>query len=514
MGRFSVLLKNMHLPVLSCNRFSHCFANPPFCVQEVSTDYHLGKVLGRGQFGITRLAESKSDKNNYACKSIAKRKLACKEDIEDVQREVQIMHHLKGHPNVTYLRGTYEDKQNVHLVMDLCGGGELFDAIVHRGSYSEKDAAALIRTIVSVVAHCHNLGVIHRDLKPENFLLESKDPNARVLCTDFGLSVFFKPGAKFNEVVGSAYYVAPEVLRKKYGKEADIWSCGVILYILLSGVPPFWGDTEQQIFQSILKGELDFESDPWPKVSDAAKDCVRQMLEMNPAKRATADQILKHPWMKEHGVASDKPMDNVILTRLNNFASMNKLKKEAMKIIASNMPADEIAGLKVIFESIDEDKSGTITAAELQQALTKTGTSLKKEDVESLLAMIDVDANGTIEYEEFLAATMSRHQMEKEENLRTAFAHFDTNGDGVISQEELRAALAGGAMAEMDAAELEKIIAEVDKDGNGEIDYDEFCFMITKTAGDIERMTTVAERNRGHLNPYKADRCMMGAGAV
>jgi len=154
-------------------------------VQEVSTDYHLGKVLGRGQFGITRLAESKSDKNNYACKSIAKRKLACKEDIEDVQREVQIMHHLKGHPNVTYLRGTYEDKQNVHLVMDLCGGGELFDAIVHRGSYSEKDAAALIRTIVSVVAHCHNLGVIHRDLKPSN-LLVGEDGVLKVI--DFGLA--------------------------------------------------------------------------------------------------------------------------------------------------------------------------------------------------------------------------------------------------------------------------------------------------------------------------------------
>lgn len=480
----------------------------------MSSDYHLGKVLGRGQFGTTRLAESKKEAKTFACKSIAKRKLTCPEDIEDVQREVQIMHHLKGHPNITYLRDTFEDRQNVHLVMDLCGGGELFDAIVKRGSYSEKDAAELIRTIVSVVAHCHSMNVIHRDLKPENFLLESNAKDARILCTDFGLSVFFKPGQQFSDVVGSAYYVAPEVLRKRYGPEADIWSCGVILYILLSGVPPFWGETETQIFESILKADLDFESDPWPAISDAAKDCVRRMLERNPAKRAKADEILKHPWMKEHGVASDKPLGNAIFNRLSNFAGMNKLKKEAMKIIAAGMPADEIAGLRQVFESIDTDKSGTITAQELHDALTKKGTSLKAEDVESLLSLIDVDANGTIEYEEFLAATMSQQQMESEENLRAAFAHFDTDGDGTISRLELRTALAGG-LVDMSEAEIESIINEVDHDGNGEIDYEEFCDMILKqaTGGAQAQMATVASKTRGDINPYKAAQSLVPGGA-
>ena len=154
----------------------------------MNKDYRLGKVLGRGQFGTTRLAEDQNRGEKFACKSIAKGKLSCKEDIEDVQREVQIMHHLKGHPNVTYLRGAYEDKQNVHLVMDLCGGGELFDAIIKRGKYSEKDAADLIRTIVSVVAHCHNMGVIHRDLKPDNVLI-AEDYVAKV--ADLGASTRF-----------------------------------------------------------------------------------------------------------------------------------------------------------------------------------------------------------------------------------------------------------------------------------------------------------------------------------
>ena len=483
-------------------------------MQEVATEYHLGKVLGRGQFGTTRIAESKREGKVYACKSIAKRTLTCPEDIEDVQREVQIMHHLKGHPNITYLRDTFEDRQNVHLVMDLCGGGELFDAIVKRGSYSEKDAASLIRTIVSVVAHCHSMNVIHRDLKPENFLLESDGPDARILCTDFGLSVFFKPGQQFSDVVGSAYYVAPEVLRKRYGPEADIWSCGVILYILLSGVPPFWGETETQIFESILKADLDFESDPWPSISDAAKDCVRRMLERNPAKRAKADEILKHPWMKEHGVASDKPLGNAIFNRLSNFAGMNKLKKEAMKIIATGMPADEIAGLRAVFEAIDTDRSGTITAQELHDALTKKGTNLRQEDVENLLKLIDVDANGTIEYEEFLAATLSQQQMENEENLRSAFAHFDTNGDGIISRDELRQALANGIVSISDD-DLEQIIQEVDHDGNGEIDYDEFCTMVLKsTSGGQQALADVASKNRGSMNPYKAAQSLSTVGAT
>jgi len=479
-------------------------------LQDINQDYSLGKVLGRGQFGTTRVAEEKKIRDKYACKSIAKRKLSCKEDIEDVQREVQIMHHLKGHPNVTYLRGTYEDPQNVHLVMDLCGGGELFDAIIKAGTYSEKDAAALIRTIVSVVAHCHSMGVMHRDLKPENFLLESPEPGSRVLCTDFGLSVFFKPNQKFKDIVGSAYYVAPEVLRRDYGPEADIWSCGVILYILLSGMPPFWGDTENEIFKSILKGEVDFKTDPWPKISDQAKDCVAKMLQLNPKKRATADEILKHPWMKENGVASEKPLDNAILTRLNNFASMNKFKKEAMKIIAGNMPEEEIVGLKHMFEAIDADKSGTITAAELRAALMDKGTALKEQDVQALLEMVDVDENGTIEYHEFLAATMSQHQMEKEENLRAAFKHFDKNGDGIISQSELRLALQNGSIG-LSEDELTQVLSEVDKDGNGEIDYNEFVEMLTKVAQPTGHITSTT---RGELNAYKAAHSLMGQGAV
>ena len=164
-------------------------------MEDVRSLYTIGKELGRGQFGVTHLCTSKASGEQFACKTIAKRKLVNKEDIEDVRREVQIMHHLTGQPNIVELKGAYEDKHSVHLVMELCAGGELFDRIISKGHYTERGAASLLRTIVQIVHTCHSMGVVHRDLKPENFLLLSKDENAPLKATDFGLSVFFKQGS-------------------------------------------------------------------------------------------------------------------------------------------------------------------------------------------------------------------------------------------------------------------------------------------------------------------------------
>ena len=228
-------------------------------MEDVRAAYSMGKELGRGQFGVTHLCTHKASGEKLACKTIAKRKLATKEDVEDVRREVQIMHHLSGQPNVVSLRGAYEDKHNVHLVMELCAGGELFDRIIAKGQYTERAAASLLRTIVQIVHTCHAMGVMHRDIKPENFLLLSKDEDAPLKATDFGLSVFFKEGEVLRDIVGSAYYIAPEVLKRRYGPEADIWSVGVMLYIFLAGVPPFWAGREVPalVYRSIVRNPSD-----------------------------------------------------------------------------------------------------------------------------------------------------------------------------------------------------------------------------------------------------------------
>ncbi|GAB2232748.1 hypothetical protein Droror1_Dr00011801 [Drosera rotundifolia] len=269
------------------------------------------------------------------------------------------------------------------------------------------------------------MGVIHRDLKPENFLLLNKDENSPLKATDFGET--------FKDIVGSAYYIAPEVLKRKYGPEVDIWSIGVMLYILLSGVPPFFlgqslvisAGTEHGIFNAILGGHVDFTSDPWPSLSPQAKDLVRKMLNSDPKQRLTAYQVLNHPWIKEDGETPDTPLDNAVLDRLKQFRAMNKFKKVALRVIAGCLSEEEIMGLKQMFKSMDTDNSGTITLEELKQGLQKQGTRLSELEVKQLMEAADADGNGTIDYEEFITATMHMNRMDREEHLYTAFQYFE-----------------------------------------------------------------------------------------
>ncbi|KAK8545053.1 hypothetical protein V6N12_025907 [Hibiscus sabdariffa] len=394
-------------------------------MEDIKATYNIGKELGRGQFGVTYLCTNKATGEQFACKTIAKRKLVSNEDKEDVRREVQIMHHLTGQPNIVELKGAYEDKQSVHLVMELCRGGEL-------------------------------------DLKPENFLMLNKEENSPLKATDFGLSAFFKPGQVFKDIVGSAYYIAPEVLKRKYGPEADIWSLGVILYILLSGFPPFWAESENGIFLAVLRGHVDFTSKPWHSISPQAKDLVKKMLNSNPSKRLTAFEVLNHPWIKEDGEAPNTLLDNAVLTRLKQFKAMNQFKKVALKVIAGCLSEEEIKGLKEMFKGMDTDNSGTITLEELKQGLAKQGTKLSEYEVKQLMEAADADGNGTIDYEEFITATMHMNRMDREEHLYHAFQHFDKDNSGYITIEELEQALREYGI--IDRKKIKEILSEVDSD--------------------------------------------------
>ncbi|KAG0470896.1 hypothetical protein HPP92_017016 [Vanilla planifolia] len=445
-------------------------------LEDVKSYYTIGKVLGRGQFGVTYLCTEIATGHSYACKSISKRKLVHKSDKEDIKREVQIMQHLTGQSNIVEFKGAYEDKHSVNIVMELCAGGELFDRIIAKGHYSERSAASICRAIVNVVNICHFMGVMHRDLKPENFLLGNTNEYVGLKATDFGLSVFIEEGKVYRDIVGSAYYVAPEVLKRSYGKEIDMWSAGVILYILLSGVPPFWAENEKGIFDAILQGDIDFESAPWPSISNSAKDLVRKMLTQNPKQRITSAQALEHPWIKVGGEASDKPIDSAVLSRMNQFRAMNKLKKMALKVIAENLTEEEIVGLKQMFANMDTDNSGTITYEELKTGLARLGSKLSDVEVKQLMEAADVDGDGTIDYIEFITATMHKHKLEKEENLYSAFQYFDKDNSGFITRDELETAMKEHGMG--DAATIKEIISEVDTDNDGRINYEEFCTMM------------------------------------
>ncbi|KAJ8466045.1 hypothetical protein OPV22_028597 [Ensete ventricosum] len=269
--------------------------------------YALCEELGWGQFGVIRACSDMLTGESAACKSIAKDRLVTPEDIRSIKLEIEVMAWLSGHPNVVDLKAVYEDNDYVHIVMELCAGGELFDRLEKHGCFPECEAAVLFRHLMEVVVFCHDKGVVHRDLKPENILMATNSLSSPIKLADFGLATYIKPGESLSGTVGSPFYIAPEVLTGGYNEAADVWSAGVILYILLSGMPPFWGKTKSKIFESVRSAELRFPSDPWRSVSDSAKELIRGMLCRDPAQRLTAKQVIDHSWIKEHEQQHEVP---------------------------------------------------------------------------------------------------------------------------------------------------------------------------------------------------------------
>ncbi|KAM1168422.1 hypothetical protein FF1_030308 [Malus domestica] len=462
--------------------------------RDISAQYDLGRELGRGEFGVTYLCTEASSDEKFACKSISKKKLRTAVDIEDVRREVEIMQHLPPHPNIVTLKDTYEDGDAVHIVMELCEGGELFDRIVARGHYTERAAAGVMRTIVEVVQMCHKHGVMHRDLKPENFLFANKKETASLKAIDFGLSVFFKPGEQFNEIVGSPYYMAPEVLKRNYGPEVDIWSAGVILYILLCGVPPFWAETEQGVAQAIIRSVVDFKRDPWPRVSDNAKDLVKKMLDPDPKKRLTAKEVLDHPWIQNAKKAPNVPLGETVRARLQQFSVMNKLKKRALGVIAEHLSVAEVAGIKEAFQMMDTGNKGKVTIEELRSGIQQLGQNISDPDLQILMEAADVDGDGALNYGEFVVVTVHLKKMANDEHLHKAFAFFDQNQSGHIEIEELRNALNNDVDVGGEEV-IHAIMHDVDTDKDGRISYEEFAAMM-KAGTDWRKASRQYSRER------------------
>ncbi|XP_067139107.1 calcium/calmodulin-dependent protein kinase type 1 [Centruroides vittatus] len=284
----------------------------------VEDKYEFKDLLGTGAFSQVVLAESRDEPGRMcAIKCIDKKALKGKED--SLENEIKVLRRLK-HPNIVQLMETYEDKNKVYLVMELVTGGELFDRIVEKGSYTEKDASNLIRQILEAVDFMHSQGVVHRDLKPENLLYFNPEEDSKIMISDFGLSKMEDSGIMAT-ACGTPGYVAPEVLAQKpYGKAVDVWSIGVIAYILLCGYPPFYDENDANLFAQILKGEFEFDSPYWDDISESAKDFIRHLICVDMEKRYTCKQALAHPWISGN-TASDKNIHGSVSEQLRkNFA--------------------------------------------------------------------------------------------------------------------------------------------------------------------------------------------------
>ncbi|XAR53921.1 Non-specific serine/threonine protein kinase [Bertholletia excelsa] len=415
--------------------------------------YELGKEVGRGHFGHTCQARGKKGElkdQPLAVKIISKEKMTTAIAIEDVRREVKILKSLSGHKHLVKFYDVCEDANNVYIVMELCEGGELLERICQGGKYKEEDAKFIVVQILSVVAFCHLQGVVHRDLKPENFLFTSRAEDADMRLIDFGLSDFIRPDRRLNDIVGSAYYVAPEVLHRSYSLEADIWSIGVITYILLCGSRPFWARTESGIFRSVLRAEPNFGDLPWPSVSPEAKDFVKRLLNKDYRKRMTAAQALTHPWLRSQN--HPVPLDILVYKLAKSYLQATPLKRAALKALSKALTEDELAYLRAQFMLLEPNEDGRVSLDNFKMGLVQNGTDAMTESrVPDILKAMSPLSYRNMGFEEFCAAAISTYQLEAlhswDEIASAAFEHFEREGNRVISAEELARELNVGPTA-------------------------------------------------------------------
>ncbi|XP_051542183.1 calcium/calmodulin-dependent protein kinase type II subunit beta isoform X3 [Myxocyprinus asiaticus] len=339
-------------------------------------EYQLYEELGKGAFSVVRRCVKLCTGQEYAAKIINTKKLSAR-DHQKLEREARICRLLK-HPNIVRLHDSISEEGFHYLLFDLVTGGELFEDIVAREYYSEADASHCIQQILEAVLHCHQMGVVHRDLKPENLLLASKCKNAAVKLADFGLAIEVQGDQQaWFGFAGTPGYLSPEVLRKEaYGKPVDIWACGVILYILLVGYPPFWDEDQHKLYQQIKAGAYDFPSPEWDTVTPEAKNLINQMLTINPAKRITAQEALKHPWVCQRSTVASMMHRQETVECLKKFNARRKLKGAILTtmLVSRNFSVGR-----------QTTAPSTVSAAVAAAAAAGTTTSLVEQAAKSLL---------------------------------------------------------------------------------------------------------------------------------
>lgn len=449
-------------------------------VGKIRDHYRIGKVLGSGAFGEVRLCLHKDTQTQRAVKVLRKNLLDDKE-MDMLKNEIAILKDM-DHPNIVTMYEFLEDEKRIYIVTEICKGGELFDEILNKSKFDEKDAAIVMRQLLSAINYCHKKSVVHRDLKPENMLLEHDKDLEKLKIVDFGTSLTFDPDRALDEKLGTAYYIAPEVIKKSYNEKCDLWSCGVIMYILLSGEPPFndpKADNEA-IMKKVEKGKYDISKGVWKTVSKEAKDLIKKLLTFKPEDRISAEEALKHPWLSELKVEVDAATAGSALTNLKSFRSGQKLKAAAAAYIGSQLISkSEKEKLGKIFKALDANGDGKLSKEEIHGGYEEHfGKLLNEDEVDQLFLDVDTDKSGFIDYSEFIVATMSSKKNLSEEKLTAAFKLFDSDGNGTISKDELTHVLSTSGQITQDT--IEEILKQADENDDGEINFDEFCNLMSK----------------------------------
>lgn len=437
------------------------------------------KVLGSGAFGKVFLASSVADSDfKVAIKVIPKKKI--EGEIEQLMDEINILKSL-DHPNIIKYYETYENNKYFYIVMEYWAGGELFEVIAKKaqkeGCFNESEAADMMTKLLKAINHCHSEGIAHRDIKPENIMI-TEDGDLKLI--DFGLSKQVKD-KKMKTIVGTPYYIAPEVLKGKYGVKCDIWSLGVIMYILLSGYLPFGGDNAKDVFQKVQNGIYSFDQKEWKKVSPEGIDLIKNMIQTDVKKRYSAEQWLKHKWFTVALQLKDNserdPLDENILKNLMEFKGTSALKKAAMNILVKMLNPKEIRSLRIEFEKIDINNSGNIDASEISNALKATNQNIAESEIENIINEIDDNGNKQINYSEFIAATLNARKYLNESRLLLIFKEFDIDDTGFITMDSLKKAFEK-LEKPLSNSDIKKILDAHDDSKDGKISFDEFKIMM------------------------------------
>ena len=447
-------------------------------------DYKKLNFLGEGSFAAVYKVQNKFTDAICAMKVINKAYSCTVEDEKEILNEINILKTM-DHPNILKIFEFYSNNQSFSIVTELCPGGELFQQIIDKGPFNEKYSAYVMYQILSAVNYCHKIHIIHRDIKPENILIVDKDKEGlpTIKLCDFGTSKIFEKGAVQRKLVGSSYYIAPEVLKKRYNEKCDVWSCGVIMYILLSARPPFGGDDDNDIMERVAIGRYDLESPPFNNLSRSAIDLIRKLLTMDPNERITAEEALNHQWFKDfksqdlYNRITDRDTLKSLIYNLKSYKRTSIIQETALAYLVHNFPQiKDVVNSCKLFNQIDKSGDGKITKDELYKGLSERYKSdTLEKDVDEIYNNLDMDKNGYIGYEEFVRAAVSKEYFVKDNILRFAFRYFDKDNSGEITFNEIEELFTQSIEDKNKVHEtLSNIIKEVDINNDGNINFEEF----------------------------------------